>query len=60
VLLVSFYHDYGEHAPASGGYYSRFQVTYTDYTGTSRDPKVDITYAITAATDNATFFGANF
>ena len=60
VGLVSFYHDYGEHAPASGGDYSRFQVTYTDYTGTSRDPKVDITYAITAATDNATFFGANF
>jgi hypothetical protein len=44
----------------SGGDYSRFQVTYTDYTGTSRDPKVDITYATAAVTDNATFFGANF
>ena len=60
VGLVSSYHDYGEHTPVSGGDYSRFQVTYTDYTGTSRDPKVDITYAITAVTDNAAFFGANF
>ena len=60
VGLVSSYYDYGEHAPASGGDYSRFQVTYTNYAGTSRDPKVDITYTIAAVTDNATFFGANF
>ena len=44
----------------SGGDYSKFQVAYADYTGISKDPKVDITYATVAVTDNATFFGANF
>ena len=59
VGLVSNYYDYSENTPISGGDYSKFQVYYTDNSGTSRDPVVEINYA-TAVTDNATFFGANF
>tara|TARA_Y100000310_G_C20329731_1_gene644677 strand:- start:1 stop:669 length:669 start_codon:yes stop_codon:yes gene_type:complete len=58
VGLVSFYHDYSEQIPTGGGDYSKFRVWYSNTLGTALDPKMDITYAVTA--DNATFFGANF
>ena len=58
VGLVGWYHDYSENIPTGGGDYSKFKVWYSNYLGTSFDPKMDITYA--AVTDNATFFGANF
>ena len=57
--LAGWYHDYSENSPLGGGEYTKIQVTYSNNIGTSRDPKVDITYAA-AVTDNATFFGANF
>ena len=40
--------------------YVQHSVYYTEYTGTSRDPYLDITYTSAAVTENATFFGANF
>ena len=40
--------------------YIRHTVIYANYGGTSRDPYLNITYAVAAVTDNATFFGANF
>ena len=41
--------------------YVRHSVSYANYSGTSRDPKLIIVYeTVTATADNATFFGANF
>ena len=40
--------------------YVRHSVSYANYSGTSRDPYLNITYVAAAVTDNATFFGANF
>ena len=57
--LVSNLNDYNGVAPISGGSYTRIAVTFKEYTGTSRDPKIEIDY-VAAVTDNATFFGANF
>jgi hypothetical protein len=59
VGLVGWYHDYSENIPTGGGDYTRINVFYSNYFGTSFDPKMDITYTA-AVTDNATFFGANF
>ena len=56
--LVGAYHDHGEHAPYANGDYSQFLVSYSEFLGTSGDPKLDLTYVVVA--DNATFFGANF
>ena len=53
------YYDYNNSAPSLGGNVARIKFTFADYTGTSRDPYLDITYAA-AATDNAVFFGTNF
>ena len=53
------WYDYNNTAPSLGGDYTQLKFTFTGYTGTSRDPYLDITYA-TAATDNAVFFGTNF
>ena len=53
------YYDYNNSAPSLGGNTARIKFTFADYTGTSRDPYLDITYAA-AATDNAVFFGTNF
>ena len=53
------WYDYNNTAPSLGGDYTQLKFTFTGYTGTSRDPYLDITYA-TAATDNAVFFGCNF
>ena len=51
--------DRGNTTPNLNGDYTRFMVYFADYTGTSRDPYLDITYA-TAVTENAIFFGHNF
>ena len=52
------YYDYNNSAPSLGGNHAQIKFTFADYSGTSRDPYVDITYA--AATDNSVFFGTNF
>ena len=59
VGLVGWYHDFGTNTPSGGGEYTKIKVTYANYLGTSRDPKLEITYT-GAVADNATFFGANF
>ena len=53
------WYDVNNTAPSLGGDYTQLKFTFTGYTGTSRDPYLDITYG-TAATDNAVFFGTNF
>ena len=53
------YYDYNNSAPSLGGNTAHIKFTFADYTGTSRDPYLNITYAA-AATDNAVFFGTNF
>ena len=60
VGLVSWYHDFSDTAPLANGDYSQFLVTYSEFLGTSFDPKLDLTYTIAVTADNATFFGANF
>ena len=57
VGLVSWYHDFSDTAPYANGDYSQFQVSYSEFLGTSLDPKLDLTYE---GVDNAIFFGANF
>ena len=59
VGLVGWYNDYSENIPIGGGDYTKIKVWYSNSLGTSRDPKMEITYT-TVAADNATFFGANF
>lgn len=55
------YYDFTNTAPTTGSNYAKIKLTYANYTGTSRDPYLDITYGgAAAATDNATFFGCNF
>ena len=56
---MGFLFDKRNTAPSLGGDYTKIQCYYADYTGTSRDPKIDITYAA-AVTDNSVFFGCNF
>jgi len=56
VGLVGWYNDFMGNTPLGGGEYTKFQVYYSNYIGTLRNPKMDITYA----KPNATFFGANF
>jgi len=62
VCLMDYTWDYlnadigGTHGTAE---YVRHSVYYSEYSGTSRDPYLDITYTTTAVADNATFFGAN-
>ena len=53
------YYDYNNSAPPLGGDLASIKFTFADYTGTSRDPYLNITYAAAAA-DNAIFFGTNF
>ena len=53
------YYDYNNSAPSLGGNFAKIKFTFANYTGTSRDPYLDITYAA-AATDNSVFFGCNF
>ena len=59
VCLMGDYYDHSNSAPPLNGVYTKIQCHYTDYTGTSRDPKLTLTYE-TAAVDNAIFFGCNF
>jgi hypothetical protein len=61
VCLMGNAFDYLDNDPGAGSTYTRISVTYSEYTGTSRDPKIEIDYeAVAAATHNATFFGSNF
>ena len=53
------YYDYNNSAPSLGGNTAIHLQYFQNYTGTSRDPYLDITYAA-AATDNSVFFGTNF
>ena len=59
VCLMGNQFDYLDADPGAGSTYTRVQVWYGEYTGTSRDPKIEIDYEA-AVTHNATFFGANF
>ena len=54
------YYDYNNSAPSLGGDWVQILQYFSDATGTTRDPYLDITYGAAAATDNATFFGTNF
>ena len=63
ICLMDHYWDYEDRD--IGGTYGtsesvRHTVSYSDYTGTSRDPYLNINYVSAAVADNATFFGANF
>ena len=60
VCLMGNYYDYENRDPGDDPSYTRVQVWYGEYTGTSRDPKIEIDYEAAAVTHNATFFGANF
>ena len=57
--LVSNAFDYGGTTPSTGGTYTRITVYYSEYAGTSRDPKLEIDYT-TAVTNNAILFGTSF
>ena len=56
ICLMGSRFDHGNTAPSLGGGYTKIKCYYANYTGTSRDPKIDITYAV----DNSVFFGCNF
>ena len=58
VCLMGDYYDHSNSAPSLGGNYTKIKCYYADYTGTSRDPKLTLTYE--TVTDNAVFFGTNF
>lgn len=59
ICLLNFDYDLKDVAPTS--YTShRNGISYTNYTGTSRDPYIDYDLAAVASTDNAIFFGTNF
>ena len=54
------YYDFTNTTPTQGGNFAEIKMTYSNYTGTSRDPYLRITTASATATDNAVFFGTNF
>ena len=58
ICLINYDHDLKDIAPTA--FTNRNGMYYSNYTGTSRDPYIDYTLAPAVATDNATFFGANF
>ena len=58
--LMGNYYDNRDNAPPLNGDYMKVTVYYSDYPGTSRNPKINLTYEGAAVTDNATFFGTNF
>ena len=57
VCLMGNNFDKRNTAPSLGGDYTQIQCYYAEYTGTSRDPALILTYA---AADNSVFFGTNF
>ena len=59
ICLMGNKYDIRLSAPSLGGNYTKIKCYYADYTGTSRDPKLTLTYAA-AVTDNSVFFGCNF
>ena len=62
IFVIEWYHDYSNNAPSQSGCssYTIIAVHYANYSGTSRDPLLEINYVGAAVADNATFFGANF
>ena len=58
ICLINFDYDLKDVAPTNYTAH-RNGLFYTNYTGTSRDPYIDYTLAVTT-TDNAVFFGCNF
>ena len=61
ICLMGNIYDYADADPGADSSYTRTQVSYSEYTGTSRDPKIEIDYeAAAVVANNATFFGANF
>jgi len=58
VCLMGQQFDYEDNDPGAGSTYTRIAIYYSEYLGTSYDPKIEIDYA--AVTHNATFFGSNF
>jgi hypothetical protein len=58
IALINYDYDLKDVAP-TGYSDNRNGITYTEYTGTSRDPYIDYTLA-PVATDNSVFFGTNF
>ena len=42
VGLMSFYHDYSNTAPTTGGVFTRIWTAYSEYTSTTRDPYIDL------------------
>ena len=57
--LMSYTFDHQNSVP-TGSQGARFKVYYANNSGTSQDPKIELTYAATTVTSNATFFGTNF
>tara|TARA_R110002020_G_scaffold98052_5_gene233716 strand:- start:204 stop:866 length:663 start_codon:yes stop_codon:yes gene_type:complete len=53
------YYDYNVSTPSLGGNQAKLWARYQNYTGTSYDPYINITYEPTT-TSNAIFFGTNF
>ena len=58
VCLMNYDYDLKDIAP-TGFSDTRNGMYYANYTGTSRDPKIEYEVA-SAVTDNAIFFGTNF
>ena len=59
ICIMNYDFDYLDIAPSSATL-ARIGLYWTDYTGTSRDPYIDLTEGVAAAEDNSVFFGANF
>ena len=57
ICLMGNNYDLRVSSPSLGGNYTQIKCHYADYTGTSRDPKLTLTYA---AVTNSVFFGCNF
>ena len=55
---MSYKYDQQDNAPIATEF-NKTLIYYQNWSGTSRDPKLELTYA-TAAADNAVFFGTNF
>ena len=57
VCLMSNEYDYEGNEPTSGGDYTMIRVYYTEYTGSTRDPKISITMGEVTSVINAEYSG---
>ena len=60
MALIGYTNDHQNSAPSLGGAYTKIYLRYANYSGTSSDPKMEVTTAAAAVTSNAVFFGTNF